>query len=467
MNSVRLASYVNPHGARIKRLGWEIVWRLFAATTPRWMFNGFRRTILRVFGATVGQGVRINGSARTWLPQNLTIGDDSWIGGEANLYDVAPIRIGSNAVVSEEAFLCTAGHDITSERFELTTAPIEIGDMAWIGSRAIVLPGRRIGEGAVVAAGAVVTKDVEPWTVVAGNPARVIKRREIRSPSLPLTFVIPVKNEETNLPGCLESLKGQEHVVIVDSGSTDRTREIAAEYGREVVDFRWDGKYPKKRNWFLGHYAFKTPWVMFIDADERITDEWVREVSKFQGFKGQGDQQSDNPTIQQSGNSTDAYICYYDNLFMGRMLKYGDVMHKTAILRVGKGCYEKVVDEQKWSKLDMEIHEQLVVEGKTGVIRARLEHCDRRPLENYLAKHVEYAKWEANRYRSLTATQWKLLTIRQKMKYRFVRHWWFGTFYFLLSYVVRLGFLDGTAGFWFAWYKMNYFRDVRRRILGK
>ena len=176
MSSVRLASYVNPHGARITRLCWEIVWHLFAATTPRWMFNGFRRTILRLFGATVGQGVRINGSARTWLPQNLTIGDDSWVGGEANLYDVAPIRIGSNAVVSEEAFLCTAGHDITSERFELTTAPIEIGDMAWIGARAIVLPGRRIGEGAVVAAGAVVTDDVEAQTLVGGVPAKVIKR---------------------------------------------------------------------------------------------------------------------------------------------------------------------------------------------------------------------------------------------------------------------------------------------------
>ncbi len=190
-------------------------------------------------------------------------------------------------------------------------------------------------------------------------------------------------------------------------------------------------------------------------------------VAGLRGCEGLGNRQSNNPTIKQSNNSTDAYICYYDNLFMGRMLKWGDVMHKTAILRVGRGCYEKVVDEQEWSKLDMEIHEQLIVGGKTGVIRARLEHCDRRPLESYLAKHVEYAKWEANRYRSLTAAQWKLLTTRQKMKYRFVRYRWFGTFYFLMSYVVRLGFLDGKAGFWFAWYKMNYFRDVRRRILGK
>ena len=173
---VRLARYVNPCGSKIGRLVWELVWPLFALT-PRWACNGIRRTVLRAFGATIGKGVRISGRTRVWLPRNLVVGNDSWIAGRANLYDVASIRIGANAVVSEEAFLCTAGHDLASSGFALTTAPIEIGDMAWIGARAIVLPGRKVGEGAVVAAGAVVTHDVEPWTVVAGNPARVVKKR--------------------------------------------------------------------------------------------------------------------------------------------------------------------------------------------------------------------------------------------------------------------------------------------------
>lgn len=83
-------------------------------------------------------------------------------------------RIGANAVISEGAFICTASHDIRSEAFELVTKPVEIGDSAWIAARAIVLPGRKVGEGAVVAAGAVVARDVEPDNVVAGNPARVI-----------------------------------------------------------------------------------------------------------------------------------------------------------------------------------------------------------------------------------------------------------------------------------------------------
>ena len=92
-------------------------------------------------------------------------------------YTVAPITLGDNATVSQGVKLCTAGHDITSAIMELTTAPIVIGANAWAAGWSILLPGVTIGEGAVVAAGAVVTKDVEPWTVVGGNPARVIKKR--------------------------------------------------------------------------------------------------------------------------------------------------------------------------------------------------------------------------------------------------------------------------------------------------
>lgn len=135
--------------------------------------------MLLAFGALIGRGVRVQGSARIWQPWRLQIGDHSWIDGNVCLYSVDDIRIGSNAVVSEGAFLCTASHDIRSSTFELKTAPIAVGDMAWIGARAIVLPGVTIGTGAVIAAGAVVTKDVAPWTVVGGNPAREIGRREI------------------------------------------------------------------------------------------------------------------------------------------------------------------------------------------------------------------------------------------------------------------------------------------------
>lgn len=445
---VDLSRYINRHGDKFSRLVWEVVWRVFAALTPRWMLSGWRRSLLRLFGAKVGRKIRVHGGARVWKPANLTIGDNSWVGDGANLYCVAPIRIGANAVISEDAFICTAEHDISSNRFELKTKAIEIGDMAWIGSRATILPGRKIGVGAVVAANAVVTHDVAPWMVVAGNPARVIRERRIKPMSPMVTFVVPVKNEEKNLDGCLKSLENQEYVIVVDSGSIDRTKEIAATYHREVVDFHWDGHFPKKRNWLLANYQFKTPWVMFIDADERVTDDWVEEM---------------NYRLQ-SDASVDAYICYYDNFFMGRMLRFGDVMHKTAILRVGSGGYERV-EETEWSNLDMEIHEQLVVKGRIAAIRSRLKHYDRRSLEAYLNKHEEYAKWEACRYHALTNEQWAKMTRRQELKYRYVTKRWFAICYFLVSYFLRLGFLDGVAGFWFAWYKMKYFRNVRGKIL--
>lgn len=117
---------------------------------------------------------------KVWAPWNLSVGSYVAVDEGVNLYSVDKIKIGTKVAISREAFICTASHDITKPNRPLVTAPITICDGVWIGARAIVLPGVTIGEGAIVAAGAVVTKDVEPWAVVGGNPARVIKRRELR-----------------------------------------------------------------------------------------------------------------------------------------------------------------------------------------------------------------------------------------------------------------------------------------------
>ena len=261
-----------------------------------------------------------------------------------------------------------------------------------------------------------------------------------------LTIVVPVKNEERNLPGCLENVKAFRHVVIVDSGSTDRTLEIAAEFGREVVQFKWNGEFPKKRNWILRNYKFKTPWVMFLDADERITPAFCAELEHAL------------PTTK-----CNAFVCFYDNWFMDRMLRHGDVMRKTAILRLGTGEYEKS-DEHGWSSLDMEIHEHLQVEGETGVVKSRLEHHDKRSIESYYAKHEEYANWEANRYKALKG-DFSKLTKRQRIKYSLVKCWWFGFAYFCACYFLKAGFLDGKPGYVFARGKWKYFSNIRRKIL--
>lgn len=174
---INLARYPNRNPNKLKRLIWEIAWPLCCGWTPRWCLNGWRVAILRLFGAKIARGVKIQGGASIWQPWKLTIGENSWIDSGVKLYSVDQITIGANAVVSEGAFICTASHDVRSETFELVTKPITIGDMAWVCARAIVLPGVTVGEGAVVAAGAVVTKPVAPWMIVGGNPAKMIGER--------------------------------------------------------------------------------------------------------------------------------------------------------------------------------------------------------------------------------------------------------------------------------------------------
>lgn len=174
---VDLSKYHNRHGHKMKRLVWEFVWGCLFRPTPRWCLNGWRRFLLKAFGARISAGVRIQGGARCWQPWKLEIGEHSWVDSGVNLYAVDRLTIGAHSVISTGAFLCTASHDPSSPIFELITGPIVVGDMAWIGARSFIMPGVLIGEGAVVGAGSVVTKDVAPWTIVAGNPAREIGRR--------------------------------------------------------------------------------------------------------------------------------------------------------------------------------------------------------------------------------------------------------------------------------------------------
>lgn len=278
-----------------------------------------------------------------------------------------------------------------------------------------------------------------------------------------LTVVVPVKNEETNLPGCLENIRAFEHIVVVDSGSTDGTRALVdAENVQRIsagqktivwLDFKWNGQFPKKRNWVLRNHRFETSWVLFLDADERVPQAVCDELTEVL------------PT-----STHDVYWLFFDNWFMGRMLKHGDVMRKTALLRIGAGEYERI-EEDSWSHLDMEILEQLIVKGTAGTISARMEHHDRRSLENYYRKHEANADWESNRYRALIGKYGAIekvpnLSPRQRTKYGNITKWWLAPAYFIVSYILKRGFLDGYPGYVFARGKMRYFTSIRRKILG-
>lgn len=176
-----LARYQNRNSfsSKLARLAWNSSCLILFRPTPRFMLHGWRRFLLRLFGARIGKGVNVLPSCRIWQPWKLTMGDYSCLSEHVDCYSVDQITIGSQVVVSQGAFLCCASHDISSPTMELICKPIVIESQAWVAARAFVGPGVTVGEGAVVSACAVVTRDVEPWTVVAGNPAQVIKRREI------------------------------------------------------------------------------------------------------------------------------------------------------------------------------------------------------------------------------------------------------------------------------------------------
>jgi glycosyltransferase involved in cell wall biosynthesis len=263
----------------------------------------------------------------------------------------------------------------------------------------------------------------------------------------PVSVIVPVLNEERNLAGCLASLRDFTDVFVVDSGSTDGTRAVARHFNREVIDFHWNGRFPKKRNWALEHCALRHEWVLFLDADERVTPAFVDEIR----------------AMLQS-TSLNGFLLTYDNWFLGKMLRHGDPMRKIALVRRGCGAYERT-DEEAWSRFDAEVHEHIVVVGGVGRIRARLEHHDKRDLHCYFARHNEYSSWEAARWTSLhQRSDVRTLPIRQRIKYTLIPTALMPIGYFLGSYIFKGGFLDGRAGLMFALAKMSYFWQVVLKI---
>jgi putative colanic acid biosynthesis acetyltransferase WcaF len=160
---------------QLARLTWSVGRAVFRLT-PRPCF-GWRRALLRLFGAKVGSNVNIYPSALIYYPWNLTIGDWSSIGEWALIYNLGTVSIGQRSTISQRAHLCAGTHDYRDPAMPLLKPPIQIADDAWICADAFLGPGVAIGEGAIVGARAVVTKNVAPWTVVVGNPARFVKNR--------------------------------------------------------------------------------------------------------------------------------------------------------------------------------------------------------------------------------------------------------------------------------------------------
>ena len=144
--------------------------------SPRPAF-GWRRFVLRLFGAEVGEHVNVYPTTRIYFPWNLTVGAWSAIGEDVLIYNLGPVTIGERATISHRSHVCAGTHDYRRADLPLLKPPIHIGSQAWICADAFVGPGVTVGEGAIVGAAAVATRDVDPWAIVAGNPARFVKER--------------------------------------------------------------------------------------------------------------------------------------------------------------------------------------------------------------------------------------------------------------------------------------------------
>lgn len=176
------ASFENPHSLRnrIGRVVWNLAyWTVYRLTPPR-LGMSWRRLILRLFGAKIGR-TWIHPSVRIWAPWLLTTGDDVYIDRGCNLYNSYDLVIDDRVVISFESVLCSATHDFSQPDYPLCGNPIHLEADSWIAAQAFLCPGVTIGRGSIVGARSVVTRSVATWTVVAGNPAKAIKQRELKA----------------------------------------------------------------------------------------------------------------------------------------------------------------------------------------------------------------------------------------------------------------------------------------------
>ncbi|WP_201278948.1 glycosyltransferase family 2 protein [Leptolyngbya iicbica] len=261
---------------------------------------------------------------------------------------------------------------------------------------------------------------------------------------LPVSVLIPAKNEEENLPACLTSVARADEVFVVDSQSEDRSIEICEEYGAQVVQFHFNGRWPKKKNWSLDNLPFKHDWVLIVDCDERITDELWDEIAE---------------AIQKPG-----YSGYYLNrrvFFLGKWIRFGGKYPdwNLRLFRHAHGRYENLHTEEIRNTGDNEVHEHVVVEsGEVGYLKNDMLHIDFRDLFHWLQRHNRYSNWEARVYYNILNGMGEDGTIGANLfgdsvqRKRFLKKIWVRlpfkpTLRFILFYFLRLGFLDGRAGY--------------------
>jgi len=290
-----------------------------------------------------------------------------------------------------------------------------------------------------------------------GQPGDI--RQQKASPAsslLPVSVIVAVRNEARNLPRCLAALSGVGEIYVIDSQSTDETVEIARNYGAHVEQFYYHGGWPKKRQWAIDTLPLAYDWVLLLDADEAVTPELAQEIRE---------------AIRNPGRN--GYYIALQMHFLGRRLRHcGASFWKLVLFRRGKGRYECRLRDQDASMADMEVHEQVVVDGSTARLRNPIVHHNVESLSRYIQKHDEYSNWEARVWLNREADRDELppsLFGNQAQRRRWMRRKFLavpGTplFFFLYKYFLRLGFLDGIPGLIYCGQQGIQFFHIKAKI---
>ena len=257
----------------------------------------------------------------------------------------------------------------------------------------------------------------------------------------PLSILIPVKNEAANLRPCLESCRFAAEVVVVDSGSTDGTPEIARSLGARVVPFAWNGAFPKKKNWALAGVPWRHEWVFILDADERITPELADELRRIV------------PAPAADGYYVNRRFWFLD----GWLLHSGYYPSwNLRLFRHRLGRYEQLTGLDATQSGDNEVHEHVLLHARPARLTHELQHCAFPTIDVWLEKHIRYSNWEARLLAAgsgleaaLPATLHPELARKRRLKRLAARLPFRPTLRFLYHYVFRLGVLDGYRGYVF------------------
>jgi glycosyltransferase involved in cell wall biosynthesis len=260
------------------------------------------------------------------------------------------------------------------------------------------------------------------------------------STRVPVSVIVPIKNEAANLPRCLASVKWADEILVVDSASTDGSIAIAQQHGAKVVQFEFNGIWPKKKNWALENLQFRNEWVFVLDADEVLPPEAETEFAQ---------------AISDGGDIA-GYWINRRFMFMGRWLRHAYYPNwNLRLFRHALGRYEKLTDAPTNSG-DNEVHEHVLLNGGTAKLKVEIDHYAFPSIDIFVEKHNRYSNWEARvaadtlldssskKISSRTVDRRrKLKTLSRQLPFRPLLR-------FLYVYVWQKGFLDGTEGYYFA-----------------